>query len=173
VTRFAASMSSAAAVFAWAHARDWGGDPDRLFVAGHSAGGHITALLLATAWRHFGAGLPHGLVKGGVAISGLYDLEPIRLSYVNNKLRMDEAEAHALSPLQHVPDRANTLALAVGGDESAEFHRQQADFAARWRARKRPIEIVDLPGLNHFSVMDAYASGRLTQVALAQMGLPA
>jgi arylformamidase len=166
-----ARQCRAAAAFAWTHARDWGGERDRLFVAGHSAGGHITALLLATEWRHFGAGLPRDLVKGGLAISGLYDLEPIRLSYVNRKLRMDEAEAHALSPIQHVPDRANRLAVAVGGDESAEFHRQQADFAARWRARTRPLEIVDLPGLNHFSVMDDYANGRLSQVALAQMGL--
>jgi arylformamidase len=110
-------------------------------------------------------------VKGGVAISGLYDLEPIRLSYVNNKLRMDAAEAHALSPIQHVPARAGPLVVAVGGDESAEFHRQQADFAARWRARRRPLAVVDLPGLNHFSVMDDYASGRLTNVALVQMGL--
>jgi arylformamidase len=163
----------AATAFAWSQARAWGGDPGRLFVAGHSAGGHITALLLATEWRHFTVGLPRDLVKGGVAISGLYDLEPIRLSYVNHKLRMDAAEAHALSPIQHVPSRANPLAVAVGGDESTEFHRQQADFAARWRARRRPLSVVDLPGLNHFSVLDDYArpEGALAQAALAQMGL--
>jgi arylformamidase len=161
----------AATAFAWAHAREWGGDPDRLFVAGHSAGGHLTALLLATEWRNFAPGLPRDLVKGGVAISGLYDLEPIRLSYVNLKLHLDVDEAHALSPIHHVPPRAGPLAVAVGGDESAEFHRQQTDFVARWRARRRPVDIVDLPGLNHFSVMDAYANGRLTEVALAQMGL--
>jgi arylformamidase len=168
-----ARQCRAATAFAWAHARDWGGDPDRLYVAGHSAGGHLTALLLATEWRHVGAGLPRDLVKGGVAISGLYDLEPIRLSYVNHKLRLDVDEAHALSPIHHVPSRAGSLAVAVGGDESAEFLRQQADFVARWRARKRPVDVVALPGLNHFSVMDDYAGGRLTDVALKQMGLGA
>ncbi len=166
-----ARQCRAATAFAWAHARDWGGDPEQLFVAGHSAGGHITALLLSTEWRQFGARLPRAPVKGGLAISGLYDLEPIRLSYVNNKLRMDEAEAHALSPIQHVPTRAAPLAVAVGGEESAEFHRQQADFVARWRARRRPLTVIDLPGLNHFSVMDDYANGTLEQAALAQMGL--
>lgn len=166
-----ARQCRAATAFAWAHARDWGGDPEQLFVAGHSAGGHITALLLSTEWRQFAAGLPRAPVKGGLAISGLYDLEPIRLSYVNNKLRMDEAEAHALSPIQHVPTRAAPLAVAVGGEESAEFHRQQADFVARWRARRRPLTVIDLPGLNHFSVMDDYANGTLEQAALAQMGL--
>jgi arylformamidase len=159
MTALVAQCGSAVA-FAHAHARDWGGDPARLFVSGHSAGGHITAVVASAAQ-----------VRGGLAISGLYDLEPIRRSHVNAKLRMDAAEAAALSPLLHVPPRAAPLAVAVGGDESEEFHRQQADFVARWRAPDRPVAVVDCPGLNHFSVMDDYAAGRLKDIALAQMGL--
>jgi hypothetical protein len=95
---------------------------------------------LATDWPHFGAGLPQGLVKGGVAISGLYDLEPIRLSYVNNKLRMDEAEAHALSPIQHVPDRATSWrspSAATKAPSSSASRRLRRPLARTQAARSR------------------------------------
>ena len=96
-------------------------------------------------------------------------------------MRLSAPEARrrlASSPVAHLATATAdgqphvvAVTFAVGGDESAEFHRQQTDFVARWRARKRPVDVVDLPGLNHFSVMDEYAGGRLTEVALAQMGL--
>jgi len=145
----------AAVAYSYRHARDWGADPANLTVSGHSAGGHLTATMLITDWPSFSPGLPADVVKGGVAISGLYDLEPIRLSYVNAKLNLDRAESLALSPVRHVTRAKGDLVLAVGGAESDEYHRQQADFAAAWRKAGGKHSVVDLPGHHHFSVLGA------------------
>ena len=172
MTRLVAACRAATA-HAWRNALRWGGDPGRLTVAGHSAGGHIVAALVATDWPATAAGLPRNMIKAGLAISGLYDLEPIRLSYANEHLRLDAAQARAASPIHHLPGAAGALTLAVGSGESAEFHRQQAAFAAAWRAAGLACETLVLPGLNHFSIMDEYAApdGKLARVALDQLGL--
>ncbi len=145
----------AAVAYCYRYAADWGADPNRLTVSGHSAGGHLTATMLITDWPGFSAGLPADMVKAGVAISGLYDLEPIRLSYVNDKLHLDQTESLALSPVRHVTKARGELVLAVGGAESDEYHRQQSDFAAAWKKAGGGPAIVDLPGHHHFSVLGA------------------
>ena len=148
----AASVRAAVAWLAREGGR-YGIDPGRIYLAGHSAGGHLVALLAGADWRE--EGLAADAVKGGLAISGLYDLEPIRLSYLNAALHLDAAAARRLSPLHRVPGRAAPLVLAVGGDESAEYHRQQADLAAAWRRAGLAVSEVPLPGRNHFSALDA------------------
>ncbi len=165
-------QSRAAAAFCHRRAGDWGADGRRLTVSGHSAGGHLAALLLSTDWPTFGAGLPADLVEGAVAVSGLYDLEPIRLSYVNDKLGLDAAEAAALSPIRHLPARAGPLVLAVGGAESEEYLRQQADFAAAWTGHGLAANIVDMPGQDHFTILEAFAdpTSPLNRAALELMG---
>ena len=142
---------------AWTAARiaRHGGDPHRIWVAGHSAGGHLTAELLATDWRSYGFALPP--MAGGLAISGLYELEPIRLSYLNAVLGMDAEVVQRNSPALHPPGDAPPLLCAVGGSETAEFHRQQADMVAAWRSAGREVATVDVPGRNHFTVLDAFA----------------
>ncbi|BBK39784.1 esterase [Allostella sp. ATCC 35155] len=142
---------------AWTVARVCGQDgaARRLWVAGHSAGGHLTAEMLATDWRSYGFALPP--VAGGLAISGLYELEPIRLSYLNAVLGMDEQAAHRNSPALHPPRDASPLLCTVGGTETAEFHRQQAALVSAWRAQGLPVETIDAPGRNHFTVLDALA----------------
>jgi arylformamidase len=145
--------------FAHAHARDWGADPDRLTVSGHSAGGHLTAIAMATDWPRFAPGRPADMIKAGLAVSGLYDLEPVRLCYANDKLGMDAAEAAALSPAKHLAHARGALSLAVGGRESEQFHWHQEHFAARWAERTGvPPRIIDLPGHHHFSLLDELAS---------------
>lgn len=132
-----------------------GGAPDRLYVSGHSAGGHLAPLLLGTDWA--AKGLPADLVKGAVAISGLYDLEPIRLSYLDEGMNLDAASVKRNSPIHQVPPKARQvgpLILCVGGDESPEFLRQQANYAAVWAKFQAPARIVDAPGRNHFSIVD-------------------
>jgi acetyl esterase/lipase len=134
------------------HARDLGGRPDRVFAAGHSAGGHLTAMAMDAA-----------PVAGGLAISGIYDLEPIRLSYLNDKLGLDVAEAARNSPIRHLPARAAPLVVAVGLGELPELIRQSEEYAAAWRARGLPGRCLPLPGHDHFSILEELAqpTGRL------------
>jgi arylformamidase len=139
------------AAVAWvhAHAREFGGDAARIFVSGHSAGGHLVAMLLATDWAALGA--PADTVKAGCAISGLYDLEPIRLCYLNDVLGLTAEVARRNSPVTLPPPRSGRLVLAVGGDEGAEYHRQTDALAAAWRAV--PLEVMDMRGHDHFSIV--------------------
>ncbi|MGE0154596.1 MAG: alpha/beta hydrolase [Reyranellaceae bacterium] len=142
-------------VWLYRQAGELGFAASRIFVGGHSAGGHLAAMLLLTDWTRYG--LPAEAIKGGLSISGLYELEPVRLAYVNEALRLDAAEARALSPIHHLPSDASALApllLAVGAAELPEFVRQQRDFAAACRRYGwRPGEI-ELAGHNHFSVLE-------------------
>ena len=141
------------ASIAWLHAnaKTFGGDPDRITVSGHSAGGHLVAMLLATDWAQFGA--PADAVKAGCAISGLYDLEPIRLCYLNDVLALSPEAAQRNSPVLLKPRGRAPLVLTVGADEGPEYLRQTNDLAAAWRALGAPVDIVDAAGLDHFSIV--------------------
>jgi acetyl esterase/lipase len=121
-----------------------GGNRERLLVSGWSAGGHLTAMAM-----------DHAAVKGGLAISGIYDLEPMRLSYINDKLRLDEAEAKRNSPRV----TRKRLFIAYGADELPELRRQSEDYAQRLGQQAAAI-----PRRNHFSVLEELASphGALT-----------
>ncbi len=133
-------------------------DPERLYVSGHSAGGQLTAMAMATDWRAQAggqAGLPADLVKGGCSLSGIYDLEPLRLSYHQAVLKLNPETARRMTPLGHLPANAGPLILAVGAEETEEFLRQQDDYAAAWRRAGLALQVVDLPGRNHFSAVDA------------------
>ena len=158
---------------AWVHrhARRWGGDPDRISVSGHSAGGHLVAMLLATRWAEFDA--PADVVKAGCAISGLYDLEPIRLCYLNEVLKLTSEAARRNSPVRLEPARPTPLILAVGGAEGAEYHRQTDDLAGAWRPHGMPVEVMDLAGHDHFSIVAELESPftQLARAIQAQMGL--
>lgn len=135
-----------------------GGDLGRLYVSGHSAGGHLAPLVLAHDWR--AEGLPAGAVRGAVAISGLFDLEPISLCYLAEGMRLDTAAIRRLSPIHLVPPASRPqppLVLCVGSEESPEFLRQQADYAQAWGKSQKPARVVEAKGANHFSVMDHFA----------------
>jgi arylformamidase len=134
----------------------FGFDPERIIVAGHSAGGHLTAMAMAALWPTFGADLPANLVKGGFAVSGLYDLEPLLYApFVNTDLKLDQARAAVLSPALLPAATTAPLYLAVGGLESGEFKRQTRLLAQRWPANVR--REVPAPQANHLTVMDEFA----------------
>jgi arylformamidase len=140
----------------WHHAEDYGMDQDRLYVGGHSAGGHLTAMLMCALWPTFDRSLPKDLWKGGLAISGLYDLRPLlEVDWLNGDLKLDAASAHKLSPAFMAPATRAPLMTCVGGAESSEFQRQNALLGSRWRAAFAGD--IAMPGRNHFSVMDGLA----------------
>ncbi|HLI10207.1 MAG TPA: alpha/beta hydrolase [Alphaproteobacteria bacterium] len=148
-----ASLRSAV-TWVFHNARSFGADPGRIHIAGHSAGGHLAAMMLSTDWKAHG--LPADLVKGACGISGLYDLEPIQLCFLNQDLRMTPATARANSPLHLVPAVAGPLILAVGGKETDELRRQQQAYADAWRGAGLPLTIVPLPDDQHFSILDSF-----------------
>ena len=143
------------AALAWlaAHAWEMGADPTHLYAAGHSSGGHLVGMLLAPGW-HDAFGLPPAALRGGIAISGLFDLEPVRLSHVNAWLGLDAAAARRLSPLHHLPPASAPRLLGVyGGLESDEFKRQTEDYAAAWRASGHDVHLAPQPARNHFDLL--------------------
>jgi len=140
----------------WLHAEAYGMDQDRLYVSGHSAGGHLTAMLMSALWPAFDARLPKDLWKGGLAVSGLYDLRPLlQVDFLQQDLRLDEAAAAKLSPAFLPPATRAPVMTCVGGDESSEFLRQNRLLRERWRGAFAGD--VPMPGKNHFSVADGLA----------------
>jgi arylformamidase len=147
-------QNRAAVAWLWRNAKDLGIDPRRIYVSGHSAGGHLVGMLLATDWPKFERDLPADLVRSGCAISGLFDLEPIRLCYLNDVLRMDAEMARRNSPITlNYPVRA-PLIIAWGGLESDEYHRQAAIMRKRWSEVGYPSTDFMPPDRNHFSLVD-------------------
>ena len=124
-----------------------------LVVAGHSAGGHLAACMLATNWRAVDEALPDGFVRAAYAISGLFELKPLVGTSINRALGLDEAEADLLSPLLWSPPTGRTLDAVVGGDESAEYHRQSRGIVERWGAAGVATRFEAVPGANHFTVI--------------------
>ena len=125
------------------HADDFGFARDRLLVGGWSAGGHLTAMAAR-----------HPTVCGGIPISGIFDLEPIALNYLNEKLALDGSEVETLSPLRILRDRSPPLRMFVGGSELPELRRQSASYAQAARERRLPVQLTVLPGHHHFSILD-------------------
>lgn len=162
----------ASIVWVYRHAASFGGDPNRIFVSGHSAGGHLVAMLMSTDWNAF-AGLPADVIKAGCGISGLYDLEPIRLSYLNEVLKLTPEAARRNSPVHCPPRRSGPLLLAVGGLEGPEYHRQSEELAAVWRSRGLLCQVLDLPGHHHFSIVAELedSASTLSRLLLRQMGV--
>ncbi len=130
-----------------------GGNPDRITISGHSCGGHLVGMAMATDWPAFGDGLPADLVKGGVSVSGLFELEPLIDTTINDKVGMDIECARRNSPILLEPAPAAPLSLLVGGLESDEYHRQSRDFAAAWGAKGVPVGVTIVPEANHFTIL--------------------
>ncbi|MDH5747740.1 MAG: alpha/beta hydrolase [Rhodospirillales bacterium] len=162
----------AAVAWAYHNAASYGGDRDKIYVSGHSAGGHLVAMLMAAGWTNE-ANLPNDAVKGGISLSGLFNLEPIRLSYLNGTLGLNPDTTRRNSPLYLSPATPAPLVLAYGGAESDEYHRQSGELHAAWKNQGADAQIMERPGLNHFTILDDFTApaSPLTRAALSQMGL--
>jgi arylformamidase len=134
-----------------------GFDPERIVVAGHSAGAHLTAMMMAALWPVVASDLPAKLVKAGLAISGIYDLAPLlQAPFVNVDLQLDARRARALSPIHMPPATDAPLITAVGALESSEFKRQNALIGRTWN----DVVTRDVPmtGTHHLTVVDELAN---------------
>jgi len=140
----------------WLRASELRVDRERLYVSGHSAGGHLVAMLLAALFPVFDPRLPKGLWKGGLAISGVYDLTPLpEVEFLQGDLRLDAESARRVSPAFLPPATGAPVMSCVGADESDEFRRQNALLGSRWRSAFAGD--IAMPGKNHFSVVDGLA----------------
>jgi arylformamidase len=135
----------------------WRAHRQRIVVAGHSAGGHLAACLLATDWKTLAPDAPADLVPAAYAISGVFDLLPMLHVSQNADLRLDEAEARRVSPLYWPAPAGRALDAVVGGAESAEFLRQSRSIAQAWRQGMADTRYEAVPGANHFTVIDPLA----------------
>ena len=159
---------------AWVHrhAALYGGDPSRIVVAGHSAGGHLASMMLSCRWKEVDPALPAQLVSGALAISGLFDLEPLRHApFIKDDIRLTPASVKRLSTA-FFPRPRKPLLTAVGGDETAELKRQAALIRDQWGPTSVPV-CETIPNANHFTILHNLAdpNGRLHRHALALLGL--
>jgi arylformamidase len=154
------------------HAASFSGDPARIYVGGHSSGGHLAGNVLVTDWpREYG--LPADLVKGGLCMSGMYDLKAVRLSARSSYVKFDDRIEHELSPIRHLARLRCPVVVAYGTKDSPEFQRQSRELAEALRATGRLHALIVGEGLNHFEMPETLAdpSSALGRGVLTLLGL--
>jgi arylformamidase len=165
-------QSRAAIAWIYRNAENLGGDSKRIYVSGHSAGGHLTAMLMATEWEN-DYGLPSDIIKGGCAISGLFDLMPFPYTRLQPSLQLTWGEVLRNSPIRNIPKKAGHLIVTYGEEETQEFHRQSQDFLSAWKANGLQGSYLPLPGQNHFTAINGFlnANSPLCVAILKMMGM--
>lgn len=161
-----------AIIWIYRNAESFGGDPNRLYLSGHSSGGHLAAVALTTDWsRDFG--LPADLLKGGLCCSGMYDLHPVRLSARSSYVRFDDMMVESLSPIRHINKINAPIVVAYGDLETPEFQRHAVTFAEALRNAGKTVELLVGEGYNHYEIRETLGNpyGLLGRAVLQQMKL--
>ncbi len=154
------------------NAQSFGGDPERIYVSGHSSGGHLAGVILTTDWRK-NFDLPTDTVKGGLCCSGMFDLKPVRLSARSSYVKFTDEMEQALSSQRHLDKLNAPVIIAHGTLETPEFQRQSRDFATAVKATGKSAQLVVGEGYNHFEMPETLANpyGLLGRAVLEQMKL--
>ena len=169
-----AKQVRSAVAWVYKNAASFGGDPDRLYISGHSSGGHLGGVVMVTDWER-DYGVPTNIVKGAVLCSGLFDLKPVRLSARSTYVKFTDEVEQSLSAQRHLARLNAPLVLAYGTLETPEFQRQTREFAAAVQAAGKPVTLLVADGYNHFEIAETFANpyGLLGRAALEQMNLKA
>ena len=143
---------------AWVHnnAASFGGDPARIYIGGHSSGGHLAGVAVTTSWKDLA--LPADVIKGAVLLSGIYDLKPVRLSNRSSYVKIDDTVEAALSPQRHIDRLTVPLIVMYGTRETPEFQRQSRDFAAAVKAAGKPVETIVAENYVHMESVESLAN---------------
>jgi arylformamidase len=154
------------------NAASFGGDPNRIYISGHSSGAHLAGVALITDWKKDFA-VPPDFIRGALLISGMYDLKAPRLSKRSEYVKFDDAMEEALSTQRHLDRISTPIVIAHGTLETPEFQRQSRDFAAALKAAGKPVQFIIGEGLNHFEMAETLGNpfGLAGRAALEQMGL--
>jgi arylformamidase len=162
----------AAVVWVYKNAARFGGDPNQIYITGHSSGAHLTGCALVTDWQK-DFGLPANIIKGGLVISGMYDLKPVRLSKRSEYVKFTDEIEEALSSQRHLDKLNAPIVVAYGSQETPEFQRQNREFAAAVKAAGKPVELIVGEGFNHFEMQETIGNpyGIGGRAALKMMGL--
>jgi arylformamidase len=158
--------------FAYRNAASFGGDPDRFYIGGHSSGGHLCGVTLVTDWqKQFG--LPPDMIKGGLCMSGMYDMKPVRLSKRGSYVNFNDDMEQTMSSQRQLDLLRAPIMVTYGSEETPEFQRQNRDFAAAVKAAGKPVRLIEAVGYNHFEMGESLGNpyGPNGRAALALMKL--
>ena len=146
-----------AVTWVYKNAASFGGDAERTFITGHSSGAHLAGVTLVTDWVN-DYGLPPDVIKGGLLVSGMYDLKPVRLSKRSEYVKFTDEIEEKLSSQRHLDKLNAPVIIAYGTQETPEFQRQSREFAAAVKAAGKPVELIVGAGFNHFEMQETFAN---------------
>jgi len=170
--RVMAKQVQRAIAWTYKNAASFDGDPDQLYIGGHSSGGHLCGVALMTDWKN-DFGLPETVIKGGLCMSGMYDMQPVRLSKRRAYVKFNDDIEQAMSPQRHLDRLRAPVVVTYGTYDTPEFQRQSRGFAAAARTAGKPVELIVAEGYNHFDNMESLGNpyGPSGRAALALMKL--
>jgi arylformamidase len=151
--RLMADQVRRAITWVYKNAKTFDGDPARLYIGGHSSGGHLCGVPLVTNWEK-GYGLPADVVKGGLCMSGMYDLRPVRLSKRSSFTKFTDEMEQTMSSQRYLDLLRTPIIVTYGTNETPEFQRQSRDFAAAVKSAGKPVQLVAAANYNHLEMLE-------------------
>jgi arylformamidase len=172
--RVMAEQVRRAIAWTYKNAASFDGDPSRLYIGGHSSGGHLCGVALVTDWQK-DFGVPDDIVKGGLCMSGMYDMKPVRLSKRSSYVKFTDEMEQAMSSQRHLDKLRTPIIVTYGRSETPEFQRQNRDFVAAVKAAGKPAELIEATGYDHFEMAESlgHPYGPNGRAALSMMKLAA